>query len=303
MPSDTFCLPTTSSDAKSKGQIPFRSTRKTPLLDTSKALDTSGVGNIGTVSSSSIGDNSKSSSSEAKPASAAALRVLGTTELLEHILLDVGPHTLLRSQRTCRKFLDTIQGSLQLKRVLYLAPDQEKPLSTTYGVNPLLIDHGGNAYTNIHGDPLSFRLTRSKFHYRGRIFDLGWFFTAKRQTGVPYYYPLSNRSLPLIQENLVPGVNIQEMSIGHPMYKFRNKDLATLRKNNIWDVEECSVQHMRLFQSAVEVWVSFYTHGWSSKGAMILINPTFGEVFRKAEEVWSRLHKEELDNARRNQTQ
>lgn len=49
-------------------------------------------------------------------------QVFNTTELVEAILLHLHPKDILLSQRVCRKFQNTIQGSLHLRRALFLAP-------------------------------------------------------------------------------------------------------------------------------------------------------------------------------------
>ena len=53
----------------------------------------------------------------------AAERVFGTVELLESILTHLSSRDLLLSQRTVRSFRDTIQGSVILRRKLFLEPD------------------------------------------------------------------------------------------------------------------------------------------------------------------------------------
>ncbi|KAK3678679.1 hypothetical protein LTR78_001132 [Recurvomyces mirabilis] len=70
-------------------------------------------------SPSNIGSASASATSD--PASAVT-RVLGTTELLERILLALTFRRLLRAQRINKTFLATILQSVQLRRVLYLEP-------------------------------------------------------------------------------------------------------------------------------------------------------------------------------------
>ena len=52
-----------------------------------------------------------------------AHQALGIPELLETILLNLGPRELLLSQRTCRTFRDTVQCSIRLKRKLFVEPD------------------------------------------------------------------------------------------------------------------------------------------------------------------------------------
>ncbi|KAK3637573.1 hypothetical protein LTR56_013576 [Elasticomyces elasticus] len=81
--------------------------------------------------------------------------VLGTTELLEAILLYLSPQrndstrngysdmlTLLLSQRVCTAFQTTIQGSMHLQRALFFQPS-EPAYAAAHGlpdVNPLIFD-------------------------------------------------------------------------------------------------------------------------------------------------------------------
>ncbi|KAK4900006.1 hypothetical protein LTR27_002769 [Elasticomyces elasticus] len=81
--------------------------------------------------------------------------VLGTTELLEAILLHLSPQrndstcdgysdmlTLLLSQRVCTAFQTTIQGSIHLQRALFFQPS-EPAYAAAHGlpdVNPLIFD-------------------------------------------------------------------------------------------------------------------------------------------------------------------
>lgn len=64
--------------------------------------------------------------------------VFGIAELLEEILLMVPERDLLLSQRTCRRFRESIQGSLKLQRRLFLLPDPDQR-ETPPVPNPLLM--------------------------------------------------------------------------------------------------------------------------------------------------------------------
>ncbi|KAK4624808.1 uncharacterized protein CLAFUR5_05395 [Fulvia fulva] len=68
-----------------------------------------------------------SSNSTTPPAAtfnaSAAARMFALPELLELVLSNLGTKDLLLSQRTCRSFRDTIEGSIRLKRKLFLEPD------------------------------------------------------------------------------------------------------------------------------------------------------------------------------------
>ncbi|PIA95682.1 hypothetical protein CB0940_10715 [Cercospora beticola] len=66
----------------------------------------------------------------------AAAQVLQTPELLEMILLSIPCRDLLLSQRVDRTWHSTIQGSVKLKRALFLAPTG--PVVTDHGTKRLL---------------------------------------------------------------------------------------------------------------------------------------------------------------------
>lgn len=79
-------------------------------------------------------------------------KVFGTAELLEAILSEVDMRTLL-SQRTCKDFRDTIDGSVKLQRALYFRDDAEMGSESEF--NPLLaLEPGATDYKCDFGNVL-----------------------------------------------------------------------------------------------------------------------------------------------------
>ncbi|PPJ52130.1 hypothetical protein CBER1_10244 [Cercospora berteroae] len=86
----------------------------------------------------------------------ASAQVLQTPELLEMILLSVSCRDLLLSQRVDRTWRGTIQGSVKLKRVLFLAP--AGPVLTDFGT--VRLTHEGDLWGPIKDDKTVDRLFR-----------------------------------------------------------------------------------------------------------------------------------------------
>ncbi|KAI5362711.1 Putative F-box-like domain superfamily protein [Septoria linicola] len=75
------------------------------------------------------------------PQVAASIRLVAITELVEHILLDVDPGTLLQAQRVNRLFHRVLQSSPSFRQKLWLEPpmiaNEEEPMV----VNPMIQAH------------------------------------------------------------------------------------------------------------------------------------------------------------------
>jgi hypothetical protein len=91
------------------------------------------------------------------------LAVFKTTELCEHILLNLNIYELSRAKSVCRRFSEVINGSLPLQQILFLSPRSSKiiyAILTTEPSRKLLIgsktaDHSGTAHHHASGDPTS----------------------------------------------------------------------------------------------------------------------------------------------------
>lgn len=85
-------------------------------------------------------------------------RVLGTTELLQLVLLGLDEHTLLVSASlVCHSWHDLIQTSPEIQRVLFFRPERARAGAPSASrLNPLLKQHFSGFFADTPQDNASF---------------------------------------------------------------------------------------------------------------------------------------------------